>query len=288
VERALLDRLTDEALRSLERGDPPRPAIVAFLLRRYLTTNRVDVQDALGPALAQGISLSAAAETFEEQIEWLDLYIGAAALSDDGRVRDTVSALRNSQRQCWGRTERVGATLRSINVCLHGGASLAAADEASLIAEAVDALEGIVSEAYTPGAGLAAAGFRDHIACGAALVSAFHATGRLPYAMLAEELLQFARRTWRDEATGLFREDGGDDPFTSNCEAVAFLTALARLHDDDGYRQAAVLAPGAEYRGDARRVLSALSGRAADEPLASAARFGSVLCDWLTQEGLEA
>jgi hypothetical protein len=103
--------------------------------------------------------------------------------------------------------------------------------------------------------------------------------------MLAEELLQFARRTWRDAGSSLFREDGGEDAFRSNCEAVVFLGALARLHDDDGYRKAAVLVPGAEYRDDARRLLSALSVRAPDQPLASAARYGSVLSDWETHGG---
>jgi hypothetical protein len=285
VEGATLDHLTDEALRSLERGDPPRPTVVAFLVRRYLTTGRDDVQDALGRALAEGISLSAAADTLEEQIEWLEVYIAAAGVSDDGRVRDAVSALRNQQRHCWSGEERVGTVLRSLDVCLRDSAPLSGAADASLIVEAVDALERIVGRAYEPGAGLAAAGFRDHIACGSALLTAFHATGRLPYAMLAEELFQFARRTWGDEEASLFREERGADPFTPNCEAVAFLGALSRLHDDDTYRKAAVLAPGAEYREDARRLISALSVRAPEQPLASAARFGSVLSDWLTHEG---
>jgi hypothetical protein len=285
VEGATLDGLTDEALRSLERDDPPLPAVIAFLLRRYLATGRNDVQDALGPALAQGFTLSVEAGTLEAQVEWLEVYIAAAALSNDGRVRDVVDALRNRQRRCWNGDARLGTILRSLDVCLRDSAPPSSESDPSIIVEAVDALERIVAQAYEPGSGLASAGFRDHVACGSALLAAFHATGRLPYAMLAEELLQFARHTWRDENTCLFREDRGADSFTANCEAVGFLGALARLHGDDGYRKAAVLAPGAEYREDARRLLSALGARAAGQPLASAARFGCVLSDWVTHGG---
>ena len=78
--------------------------------------------------------------------------------------------------------------------------------------------------------------------------------------MLAEELVQHAR--------GRARVMIGDDAdvtgwdFGVRCEMARVLCRLAALHDDADYRAAAVTAPGADYRGDAARVLEAESARA--------------------------
>src|SRR6185436_20821472 len=84
---------------------------------------------------------------------------------------------------------------------------------------------------------------------------------RIPYAMLAEELMQFARRTLWDEAAAAFASAPGalDRPFALNCLAASVYDRLARLHADDEYRAVAVIAAGADYRGDAARILSAQS-----------------------------
>jgi hypothetical protein len=95
-------------------------------------------------------------------------------------------------------------------------------------------------------------------------LTAFAATGRLPYSMLAEELIQHARRTWWDEARGGFGDpsvpgpDGAIERFTINCSAVRVLCRLAALLQDDEYRKAAVVATDADYGADAQRTLDAL------------------------------
>ena len=93
------------------------------------------------------------------------------------------------------------------------------------------------------------------------LLTAFLVTGRLPYAMLAEELVQHARRTFA--AAGL--------PFTLGCEVSAVLARMAALHRDEGYLSAAVIAPGVDYAEDAGRILEELAPAAPAHGLAGAA-----------------
>jgi hypothetical protein len=106
-----------------------------------------------------------------------------------------------------------------------------------------------------------------------ALLTAFERTGRLPYSMLAEELIQAERRgPW----------DDGDLPI--HCGAVRVLCRLAALHADDQYRGAAVIASGADYRGDASRILESQSARALDHARSSpdeSAAYGLALGEWL-------
>jgi hypothetical protein len=92
--------------------------------------------------------------------------------------------------------------------------------------------------------------------------------------MLAEELVQAARRTmWDNERDAFFdrkRGAGGHRPFALNCEAVTVLTRLAALHRSDEYREAAVIAPDADYDDDAARILQALAADAPGHGLAGA------------------
>jgi hypothetical protein len=124
-----------------------------------------------------------------------------------------------------------------------------------LIAAAIDELERIVGESYQPGEGIG--DYADDVRAAAALITAHDVTGRLPYAMLAEELMQTSARV-----------SAGRD-FTIECEAARVFCRLAAVHDDDDYRAAAVIAPDANYRSDASRMLAALSprARAEDAPL---------------------
>src|SRR5207344_999318 len=96
--------------------------------------------------------------------------------------------------------------------------------------------------AYQPGEGVRG-GLINQVRAASALLTAFEITGRLPYSMLAEELMQTAGRTAPD----------GPDPDTIvvHCEAARVLCRLATLHDDAGYRNSAIIAPGADYRGAA-------------------------------------
>jgi hypothetical protein len=96
--------------------------------------------------------------------------------------------------------------------------------------------------------------------------------------MLAEELVQHARRLWWRDVDGAF-----DGSFAVNCNALHVLCRLAALHADADYRKAAVVAPVASYVGDARRLAASLSGRAGEHPQ-HAADFGGALFEWFALE----
>jgi uncharacterized protein YyaL (SSP411 family) len=99
--------------------------------------------------------------------------------------------------------------------------------------------------------GLRSAGFlQDQVAVASALTTAARLTGRVPYVMLAEELMQFSRRTLWDEPGGGFFDrkppvvEDGDvgllgervKPFEINCQAARTLAALAVLSERADYR----------------------------------------------------
>ena len=64
-----------------------------------------------------------------------------------------------------------------------------------------------------------------------------------------------------------------------NCEAARVLARLAALHGTPAYRDAAVLAPGADYAEDAARVLAAFEPEFRDHGV-DAAAFGLALTEW--------
>jgi len=148
---------------------------------------------------------------------------------------------------------------------------------------AIDGLESFVRHAYEPGEGLLDATCGDHLRCSNALLTAFQLCGRLPYAMLAEELVQAARRRWWDTESGAFVIDGpsgtADVSFQVNSLGAQALCRLAALHADPEYRAAAVLAPHTTHAADARTILTTLTD-AAGEHRAHAALFGRALLAW--------
>jgi uncharacterized protein YyaL (SSP411 family) len=105
-------------------------------------------------------------------------------------------------------------------------------------------------------------GLAAYVTLSFALLTAYDVSGRLPYSMLAEELVQFARRTLWDDAAACFTDtqlDAVESCFL-NCDAARVLCGLAALHADDGYRAAAVIKPEAAYLDDAARILSTEEG----------------------------
>ena len=120
-------------------------------------------------------------------------------------------------RRRWRQSPDVGEIARTIDGCLQLGSVSAAAGGGALIADAIDELERVMRSIYTPGDGLSSqrrdpdgprASLRDHVAAGSALLTAHEITGRLPYAMLAEELAAFLSRTWWDGERGWFQPAG--------------------------------------------------------------------------------
>jgi hypothetical protein len=287
--QAAIEWITGAVMTAVDRGEAIDAPALTFMLRRYLATDRVDLRVALEPALAGALQSQAIAETTGQRAAWLTLFSEAATVSDDARIHAAGTDLVEALRREWGRVTEVEAGAASVDACL---AACHLLDPPSIVPDAIDELERIVAGAYRPGGGLAHSlddpcGARgrlvDHVCTSSALLAAYELTGRLPYPMLAEELLQFARQTLWDGQAGAFR-DSSQDPqtsFTTNCHAARVLIRLSALHDRSDYRAAAVLASGADYRGDVTRILTAQNETYRQEGLRSAA-YGLALAEWVT------
>jgi hypothetical protein len=285
VDGTAIDWLTGRLLQALAGEDAITPAAATLLLRRYAATGRDDLRDALGPALAGALEASSVECDSSRRSEWLALFVEASAISDDDRLRHAAGALVGALRALWPSRGDIAPAMRSVGACL----SAASDDDAgTLVPAAIDELERVVGLAYEPGEGLTHAihepsaqvgDLGDHVAAISALLTAHAVTGRLPYSMLAEELMQFARRSWWDEARGGFRAN--PSPFVSNCESVRVLCRLAALHEDPDYRRAAVVARESDYADDAKRTLESLGLSYRDQGL-DAARYGIALGEYLS------
>jgi hypothetical protein len=282
-----LDRLTEDVLQLLARGDAPDAPALTFLLQRYRVTDRADVRAALEPALSVALEQPFDALSVDDRARYLTLFVDAAAVADDDRIGAAIVSLVASLRGEWAVTTRVDTCAISLDACLAAADLL---DPRAIVPDAIDELERVIGGAYRPGEGLAddliAGGVRGqlaaHVRSAAALLTAFRATARIPYAMLAEELMQFARRTLWDEKAAAFVAAPGarDRPFALNCAAASVYGRLARLHAADEYRAVAVFAADADYRGDAARILSAQSETLGDLGM-ERALYGITLAEWL-------
>jgi len=285
VDGTAIDWLSGRLLQALAADEAITPAAATLLLRRYAATGRDDLRDALGPALASALEASSVERDSSRRAEWLALFVEASALSDDDRLRHAAGALVGALRALWPSRGDIAPAMQSVGACL----SAASDDNAStLVPAAIDELERVVGLAYEPGEGLThaihepsaeAGNLGDHVAAISALLTAHAVTGRLPYSMLAEELMQFARRTWWDEVRGGFRAN--PSPFVSSCESVRVLCRLAALHQDADYRKAAVVARESDYADDAKRTLESLGLSYRDQGI-DAARYGVALGEYLS------
>jgi hypothetical protein len=99
--------------------------------------------------------------------------------------------------------------------------------------------------------------------------------------MLADEIVQVSRRKWWRADAGLFEAAGaGVDSFAANCAAAGICCRLAALHADAEYREAAAVAPEADYAADAGRVLMAAEGTARGRGSRGAV-YALALAEWL-------
>jgi hypothetical protein len=267
-----VERVTAVVLRALIDEAPTAPA-VRLLLRRYAATGRDDIRDALEPALTRALDIWPRAER-TEQSGWLILFAEAGGVSDDERVHEAAAGLAVTLQASWGRPRPIAEALAGVDACLRAGVQ----EPGGNLQAALDELEHLVGAAYQPGEGVAlgAPGGRvrlaDHVTTASALLTAFECTGRLPYSMLAEELVQFAARMlWDAASPGFFDGETGTKPFALNCEAASVLFRLAALHGSDEYRGAAVLAAGADYGRDAANILYELAPEASRLGLEGAA-----------------
>jgi uncharacterized protein YyaL (SSP411 family) len=227
----------------LER--PPDPNALLFLLRHFATTDQEDVREMLGEGLTSALASYPDEPTVVGRAAWLSLFRDAAALSDDARLLEAAASLIAVLKGDSHSASRVAESACAVDACLRA-ADLDPGGAGALIPAAVDDLERIVGRSYGPGEGIGE--YADHVRAAAALVTAFELTGRLPYAMLAEELMQSIKRGSAPEGF-----------FGIACEAARVFCRLAALHDNPDYRAAAVIAPNADYRADATRILSSLA-----------------------------
>ena len=283
---AELQRIADRVVDAVGRQRAVSPDVLTFLLRCYRATDAAPLRDALEPALALGLELRKAASTCRERAAWLGLFTEAAALSPDERLLDAIADLVPALRREWTGCRIVGDLATAIDACLN---VIGIFDPRDLAAKAIDELEHLIAAAYRPGDGLAhdldspdlvRGQLADQLRAASALLTAYVLTWRLPYGMLAEELVLFARRTRWDDDQAAFRTDEGGDGFALNCEAARVLCRLASLHHDDDYRHVAVVAVGADYHADAERILTAQALSAHDRDLADAAAYGLALAEF--------
>jgi len=282
VSRSLLDWLTDRILDALACGEPVGAAALQFLLRRYSIEAREELTEPLGSALARELDRQARAGCPEDCETWMAVFSEAAAISDDPRLPRAAAALLDGVRVRWSKREpgAVDVIMRSVEACL---LCVNLPEARELAAEAVDALERVVAGAYRPGQGVShetapttyvRGGLADHVCSASALLTAYSLTARLPYAMLADELMQSVLRTPPEEP------DGCDAPVMLNCELARVYCRLAALHRDDDYRRTAVLPVDEDYAADAGRTLNALAPAVRGWGV-EAAPFGLALAEWL-------
>jgi uncharacterized protein YyaL (SSP411 family) len=258
----LTEPLLDIVRSAIGAGAAPDPTSVSFLLGRYHETDEAALGEALGVALAAALARYTDLHSTLDRVACLTLFADATALSDDERLRAAAHDLANTLMRQAAAESSPAAAASIADACLRTG-------DPSLIPDAVDLLESVVSEHYEPGEGMAGGTVADQVRSASALLTAFDATGRLPYAMLAEELMRTAQRHALHDAS-----------FADACEAARVLCRLAKLHGDDAYRASAVLAADADYRADAERILSFLSST---HPMhgADAARYGLALAEYV-------
>ena len=248
---------------------PPDPIALAFLLRHFAATDRDEIREMLGEALTEALAHYSDDSSLPRRVAWLSLFREAAVLSNDERLAAAAGRLIEGLRHDWRSTASVADAMHSVDACLRA-ADLDPDHTGAIITAAVDELERIVGHSYGPGEGIG--DYADQVRAAAALVTAHEVTGRLPYAMLAEEVMQASKRV-----------SAADRDFAIECEAARVFCRLAALHGDADYRAAAIVAPNADYRADATRTLAVLSPRACGE---HAPMYGLALSELLALNSL--
>jgi uncharacterized protein YyaL (SSP411 family) len=267
---ALLQRIEPPALAALDRpaNDVIDPVVLRFLLRAYVRGVLSDDAAKLEEALGTATDRCDRAASMLERVDWLHLLVDAAAVSDDERVPRACARLAaqlDAEQQSLG----IDTAAAAIEARLRAAAALG---DAPLLSAAVDDLERLVARAYRPGEPLPS--LSDHARLSSALLTGFDITGRIPYAMLAEELVHAARRTWWNTGESLF---GG--PLETNCGLGGVLQRLAAIHDDADYRARAVVAADADYAADAARLFDEIGRRVSLDDAIECAHLGLALLE---------
>ncbi|MGE3956573.1 MAG: hypothetical protein AB7H96_07625 [Vicinamibacterales bacterium] len=214
------------------------PSAVRFLLHECTHLQDAALRDATEQGLTHALGWARHDPDTWRRIEWIRLLDLASVLSDDDRLRQAST----------------GA-----------------------LPDAVDALEHAVRSRYEPGDGLMGRSPLEHLRCASALLAAFDLTGRLPYSMLAEELLRAARHQTWDPRTGSF------DSVASTSVGLSVSCHLARLHADADYAARVPAAPGTDERTLARQMSAFVAAHASTCP-DTAGEVGLALVEWFALE----
>lgn len=268
-------RLSTRALAAWAAGVRLGPHAVTLLARTYAHTGDDAVGEAVGLLVAQTLREAAEPHTWRpvptegrvdwasERSAWLTLLVDVASLSEDPRLRTTITGLAHALVAEWPGRTAPAIGMRGVDACLRAAVVV----DPAMAAPAVDELERVIASAYRPGSGLLIQGrdtgtVDDHTQSAAALLTAYSVSQRLPYAMLADDLMQFARRTWWTDAVP---QPDGPAQVGAYCDAARVLGRLTAVHADPAYQKAAVVTPGYRHLDDAQRLLEA--ARAAAEAL---------------------
>jgi uncharacterized protein YyaL (SSP411 family) len=270
-----LEQVAARAAAAIVAAEPIDAAVPMLLLRCYLDTGTKELGDALGLALAEALAQASTDVVTTRRAAWLTLLVEATGVADDERILPAVEQLVVALQATWPGHSVIADVSASVEACLRAAELMAGRP---IVQDAIDHLERVVGGSYRPGDGLVReragvrvrCGLDDHVRGAAALLTAFELTGRLPYSMLAEELVAVA-----------VCEPPADAEIMIQCEAARVLCRLAVLHDDPDYRGAAVIATGADYRAHAARILATQSTRARAGTSSAAAAYGLALRDLL-------
>ena len=211
-----------------------------FLLRCAQSTADDNLVARVGEALAAALPEAERASTVPACAAWVALLVETRQLSDDDRLDRAIARLVPALQAHWSAVA-IGDAAAAIEATLH---AVTLPPFRSIAAAAIDHLERLIATCYRPGSRMG--GPPDQVRTASALLTAYGLSGRLPYPMLAEELMQSARTALPSD-------------FTSTCIAARVLCRLAALHADSAYRAAAILAPHAAYRDDAVRLLETIA-----------------------------
>ena len=243
---------------NLLRGDALLgPAGLTFLMRRYAAAGGEELRPVVERGLTQTLDRVAAGECGPA---WIHVLCEAVAITDDERVVDALADASRALCSAWPCRGPLLDAMRSVDASL-AASSVVGRD---LVNASVDELERIVCLVYRPGERLPRSlrnpdsddgGLDEHVAAATALLTAYGVTARLPYSMLAEELIQPVRGMGGPEGP----HDARQGPYYARV-----LGRLARLHDDDEYVRAAVVVRSSDYRAQAHAILEGLASRVED------------------------
>lgn len=266
---AELEAIAARAVDAVAGGEPFDAAVPAFLMRHYLATGDEALAGPLGLALTEALAHAELEPTVLARAAWLALLVEATAVAEDERILSAAVELIGILRAACPHLSRIDEVSATVEACLRA-VEIVGPDE--LVQDAIDQLERVIGGSYRPGEGLVRShnglhvrcSIDDHVRGASALLTAFALTGRLPYSMLAEELM------------AVVKPPAGAD-LVVQCEAAGVLCRLAALHDDPDYRGAVVIATGADYRAEAARILAGQSDAAHAGTASAAAAYGLAL-----------